>query len=238
MWSVPLTRGLISLIPTVRRIRTSQTEADRPHGFCVQAVGFVEGSWQKHWHEKWADTALHGHRRGRRAGVVWMHLSLSVKSALVNGSDLMGMSIDWNVTFQVAWMQGIHPRVLQPVCGRYRELRRWFVMAGHVGRKFAASNSQWCARVTKQELNVEKPKDGAPRKQHCNQQDVSEDQVTRNSAQVKTGSGKASLTVSRRIQRAPWQAKASFSAGGYTLASDLNWCQFVRQWIETFLLIR
>ena len=36
--------------------------------------------------------------------------------------------------------QGINSRVLQPLRGMYRELRRRFVMAGHVGMEFAASN--------------------------------------------------------------------------------------------------
>ena len=36
--------------------------------------------------------------------------------------------------------QGLHPRVLQPLRGVYRELRRRFVMAGHVGKEFVASN--------------------------------------------------------------------------------------------------
>ena len=48
-----------------------------------------------HWQEKWADIALHGYRPGGRAEDVWMDLSLSVESALVAGSDLVGMSIDW-----------------------------------------------------------------------------------------------------------------------------------------------
>ena len=50
-----------------------------------------------HWKEKWADTALHGYRPGRRAEDVWIDLSLSVESALVDDSDLVGMSIRVNV---------------------------------------------------------------------------------------------------------------------------------------------
>ena len=56
-----------------------------------------------------------------------MDLSLSVESALVGGSDLMGMSIDrgpQGIAFQLAERQGIHPRVLQPLRGMRRELRR------------------------------------------------------------------------------------------------------------------
>lgn len=76
-----------------------------------------------------------------------MDLSLSVESALVDGSDLVGMSIDWSKCFdrvtqgtQLAERQGQHPRVLQPLRGMYRQLRRRFVMAGHVEKKFVASN--------------------------------------------------------------------------------------------------
>ena len=102
-----------------------------------------------HWQEKWTDTALHGYRPGRRAEDVWMDLSLSVESALVDGSDLVGMSIDWSKCFdrvpqriaiQLAERQGFFPRVLQPLRGMYRELRRRFFMAGRVGREFAVSN--------------------------------------------------------------------------------------------------
>ena len=35
--------------------------------------------------------------------------------------------------------QGLHPRMLQPLRGMYRELRRRFVMAGHVRKEFIAS---------------------------------------------------------------------------------------------------
>ena len=72
-----------------------------------------------------------------------MDLSLSVESALVGGSELMGMSIHWSkcfervpqeIAFQLAERQGTHPRVLQLLRGMYRELRRRCVMAGHVGK--------------------------------------------------------------------------------------------------------
>ena len=55
-----------------------------------------------------------------------MDLALAVESALVDGSDLVGMSIDWskcfdimpqNIAFKLAERQGTHPRVLQPVLG-------------------------------------------------------------------------------------------------------------------------
>ena len=78
-----------------------------------------------------------------------MDLSLSVEIALVDGSDLVGTSIDWSkrfdrvpqgIAFQLAERQGMHPRVLQLLRGMYRELRRRFVMASHVGKDFVASN--------------------------------------------------------------------------------------------------
>ena len=52
-----------------------------------------------YWQEKWADIALPGYRPGRRAEDVWMDLPLSVESALVDGSDLVGMSTDWSKCF-------------------------------------------------------------------------------------------------------------------------------------------
>ena len=70
-----------------------------------------------HWQEKWADNALHGYRPGRRAEDVWMDLSMTVESALADGSDLVGMSIDWSkcfdrvpqgIAFQLAERQGLH----------------------------------------------------------------------------------------------------------------------------------
>ena len=96
-----------------------------------------------HWQDKWVDTALCGYGRGRRADDVWMDLAWAVGSALVDGSDVLGMSIDWSkcvdcvpngFAVKLAERKSIHPRVLQPLRGRYRSLRRRFVMAGHVGR--------------------------------------------------------------------------------------------------------
>ena len=49
-----------------------------------------------HWQEKWADNALHGHMPGRRAEDVCVGISMTVESALADGSDLAGMSIDWS----------------------------------------------------------------------------------------------------------------------------------------------
>ena len=78
-----------------------------------------------------------------------MDFELAVTSALVDGSDLVGMSIDWSkcvdrvpqgIAFKLAERQGAHPRVLQPLRGMCRELRMRFVMAGHVGTELAASN--------------------------------------------------------------------------------------------------
>ena len=101
-----------------------------------------------HWQEC-ADTALYGYRPGRRAEDMWIDLSLPVEPALVDGSDLIGLSIDCSkcfdrvprgIDFQLAERQGIHLRVLQPLRGMYRELRRRFVVASHVGKEFEASN--------------------------------------------------------------------------------------------------
>ena len=70
-----------------------------------------------------------------------MDLGLALESA--SGSDLEGMSIDWvksfdrapqGIAFKLAERQGIHPRVLFPLRGMYRSLRKRFVMAGHAGR--------------------------------------------------------------------------------------------------------
>ena len=44
------------------------------------------------------------------------------------------------IAFMFAERQGLHPHVLQPLRGMYRELRRRFVMASHVEKEFVASN--------------------------------------------------------------------------------------------------
>ena len=57
---------------------------------------------------------------------------------------MMGMPIDWRkcfdrvpqeIAFRLAERQGINLRVLQPLRGMFRELRKRFVMAGHVGKE-------------------------------------------------------------------------------------------------------
>ena len=95
-----------------------------------------------HWKETWTDTALHGYRPGRRAEDVWMDLSLFVESALVDGSDLV-VSIDWSKCSPSSSLRGkaLHPRMLQPLRGMYRDWRRRFVMAGHVAKEFAVRES-------------------------------------------------------------------------------------------------
>ena len=122
-WLVPLTRGLIS------PIQKGEGSASQ----MLRAIGLMASVYRL-----WASQTR------RRAEDVWMDLSLSVESALVDGSDLVGVSIVWSKCFfdrvpqgialQLAERQGLHPRVLQLLRGMYRELRRRFVMAGHVGR--------------------------------------------------------------------------------------------------------
>ena len=124
-------------------------KADWPHGFSLQTVDLPAGSRHHALAREWDDIASYGNRPGRRSEDVWMDLSLSVESALGDCSNLVGMSIDWSkcfdrvpqgIAFQLAERQGLHPRVLQPLRGMYRELRRRFVVAGHVEKEFVASN--------------------------------------------------------------------------------------------------
>ena len=148
-WPVPLTRGLKSLI--------CKGEGSAPQK--LRAVGFMasvyrlwasfEGSSHNTLAGKLAAPRCMVTGLGRRAEDVWMDLALAVESALVDGSDLVGMSIDWSkifdrvpqgIAFQLAERQGIHPRVLQPLRGMYREMQRRLVMGGHVGKELAASN--------------------------------------------------------------------------------------------------
>ena len=148
-WPVLFTSGLISLI---QKGEGSAPQKLRPIGLMASVYRLWASLRVRdimHGQEKWADTALYGYRPGRRAEDVWMDLAVSVEAALVEGADLVGMSIDWSkcfdrvpqgIAFNLAEKQGLHPRVLQPLRGMYRDLRRRFVMAGHVGSEFAASN--------------------------------------------------------------------------------------------------
>ena len=123
-WPVPLTCGLISLI---QKGEGSAPQKLRPIGLMASVYRLWASLRVRdimHWQEEWADTALYGYRLGRRAEDVWMDLSLSVESALIDGSDLVGMSIDWSkcfdrvpqsIAFLLADRQGLHPRVLRPL---------------------------------------------------------------------------------------------------------------------------
>ena len=64
-----------------------------------------------------------------------MDLAQSAESPLDNGSDLVRMSIHWSkcldrvlqeIALTFVERQGAHPRVLQPLRGMFRELRRRF----------------------------------------------------------------------------------------------------------------
>ena len=66
-----------------------------------------------------------------------MDLDLSVESALVNGSELVGSK---ELPSSLLRGKGYASACFQPLCGMYRELRRRFAVTGHVGKEFAASN--------------------------------------------------------------------------------------------------
>ena len=142
-WPTPFTCGLISLIQKGEGSAPQKTEADWPSwlhftdsgppcGFATFCIGRRNGLTMR-WH---------GYRLGRRAEDVWIDLSMTVESALADGSDLVGMSINWSkcfdrvpqgIAFHLAERHGLQPRVLQPLRGMFRELRRRVVMAGSRG---------------------------------------------------------------------------------------------------------
>ena len=131
-WPVPLTCGLISFIP---KGEGSAPQKLRPTGLMAS--------------EKWADTALHGYRPGRRAEHVWMDLSLSVESALVDGSDLVGMSVDWSncfdrvpqrIAFQLAERQSAHLECCNLCVACTVSCEEGLLWTGHVEKEFVASH--------------------------------------------------------------------------------------------------
>ena len=90
-----------------------------------------------HWQETWADNALHGYKSERRAEDVGMDFSMTVESALADGSDLVGMSIDWSKYFDrvpqklpSCWLRG--KAYTLACCNR--------CMTRHVAKEFVASN--------------------------------------------------------------------------------------------------
>ena len=97
-WLVPLTQGLISVIP---KDEGSAPQKSRPIGL-MAPVYRLWGSMRIRdvikWQNKWADTHCMADGQGYVLRT-WMDLALSVESALVNGSDLVGVSIDWSKCF-------------------------------------------------------------------------------------------------------------------------------------------
>ena len=79
MWHVPLTRGLISLIPKGEGTASQKLRSMDLMASVCRLWASIGIRGMVHWQRNWADTALHGCRRRRRAKDVWMDLALAVR---------------------------------------------------------------------------------------------------------------------------------------------------------------
>ena len=149
MWPTALTSGVISLIS--KGEGSSPTKL-RPIGImsCVYrlwAACRVRNVLQ--WQEQWIDSSMHGFRTAHSAEDVWWRHALEIEAALLQGSALFGLSLDYgkcfdrvpiNIVLELARRRGMSPRLLVPLQSLYANLSRRFQLGMGLGKTFRSTN--------------------------------------------------------------------------------------------------
>ena len=148
-WPEALATGFISLIP---KGEGAAPEKLRP----ISVMSVVYRAWAATrlrelvaWQEQWIPDELHGFRPVHSAEDVWWPLALKVERALLEGSGLCGVSLDYSKCFdripmdivlKLAAHVGMASAIVRAVRAMYAQLWRRFRFAGNLGTPFQATN--------------------------------------------------------------------------------------------------
>ena len=148
-WPHDLAQGFISLIPKGEGAEPAQL---RP----ISVMSVIYRAWAGarvrellSWQDGWVNENLHGYRPRHGPEHVWWSLALKIERALLEGTDLAGISLDYakcfdrvpsNIVFSLARELGMSEDILKPLEGMFKQLRRRFVIGGGVGKQFASTN--------------------------------------------------------------------------------------------------
>ena len=101
------------------------------------------------WQEEWIQDGQHGFCTGHGPEDVWWKLAVQVERALLEGSDLAGVSLDYSKCFdripitivlRLAERIGMDARLLKAIKGMFDQLQRRFRVNGAVGKPFTSTN--------------------------------------------------------------------------------------------------
>ena len=148
-WPVDLAHGIVSLIP---KGEGSSPDSLRP----IIVMPVVCRLWAStrlrsviEWPEGWIHVTQHGFRPGHGPEDVWWRLALRVEQALLDGSDLVGISlgcskrvgrIPSDIVHTLAEHVRMHPSIVQSLRGMFLQLEKLFCFNNAVGEPFRATN--------------------------------------------------------------------------------------------------
>jgi hypothetical protein len=149
IWPNDLTQGLITLIS-----KGEGTEPTKLRPIGIMSVVYrlwaaVRVADVMTWQETWISDELHGFRRSHSAEDVWWAQALAIEDALLQGSSLFGLSLDYgkcfdripvHIVLELARMRGMSPRLLVPLTSLYANLTRRFRFGGALGKQFKSTN--------------------------------------------------------------------------------------------------
>ena len=149
IWPNALAHGLVTL---VTKGEGSRPEDLRP----ISVMSVVYRAWAStrlrdviSWQENWIHECQHGFRTGHGPEDVWWKLAVQVERALLEGSDLAGVSLDYSKCFdripitivlRLAERIGMDARLLKAIKGMFDQLQRRFRVNGAVGKPFTSTN--------------------------------------------------------------------------------------------------
>ena len=149
IWPNDLAQGFITLTP-------KGEGAEPAHLRPISVMSVIYRAWAGtrlrellEWQDTWVSVNLHGYRPRHGPEHVWWSLALRIERALIEGTDLAGISLDYakcfdrvpsNIVFRLARESGMSEDILKPLEGMFKQLRRRFVIGGGVGKQFASTN--------------------------------------------------------------------------------------------------
>ena len=143
IWANDLAQGFITLIP---KGEGSELANLRP----ISVMSVIYRAWAGtrlrellEWQDSWVSDNLHGYRPRHGPEHVWWILELRIERALIEGTDLAGISLDYAkcfdrvpsiIVFRLARESGMSEDILKPLEGMFKQLRRRFAIGGGVGK--------------------------------------------------------------------------------------------------------
>ena len=148
-WPTALTLGIVSMLPKGDGLGPSDMRPITVMSTLYRLWSAIRVNSVLQWQEGWASPALMGFRNLLGCEDVFWQMGLDIESALLQGSRLCGLSIDFSKAFdrvprehvfRLAERLGLPQFILEPLKAMYGQLQRRFKIGGCLSDAFQSTN--------------------------------------------------------------------------------------------------